>query len=230
MENFKIISSEVLEQNDRWLINSFLSKKDFKNVFYKFPLIPLKDLLNERKETLDPQDNPNIYYYYLGLENIQPFTGFLKDFREKSGNDIKSRCKVFYPKDFLFGRLRPLLNKSTIIHEDIKKGICSSEFLVFQVNEEKINPLLLKFIVSSNIVQEQIQEYVAGAALPRIQASDFLSIKIPLLDEEFQNKMSIYVEKMYAEYKYFFDKLNLFEQEFNSSLISSIKQQKLVQI
>lgn len=226
MKNYKIYKTSILEKSDRWLITSFLDENDVTQLIPKTKMISLGDLLKERKESMDPQENMDTYFHYLGLENIQPFTGFLVDYHDKQGGEIKSRCKIFYNNDFLYGRLRPLLNKSIVIN-GITQGICSTEFLVFEINESKIHPLLLKYLVSSDIVQEQIEKYIAGASLPRIQAEDFLSIQIPLLDKTLQSGLVDYLSIINAQYQSYYNRLNTFKTDFNSMILDSIKEQKV---
>lgn len=230
MENYKIIRADVLETNDRWLINSFLSDNKNQDLFVGSTLIELGEILKERKETCNPQDTPFDLVNYLGLENVQSFTGYLIDFSPRLGKEIKSRCKVFYTKDILFGRLRPTLNKSILIDETIQKGICSTEFLVFEINTNLISPQVIRYLIASKFVQDQIENYVAGAALPRIQVSDFLSIKIPLLEGKLEMELSQYLSKITNEYKEYYSKLIMFETNLNNSLMETIEKQELVKI
>jgi restriction endonuclease S subunit len=230
MENYKIISVNLLEGNDRWLINTFLNDNNIQDSFQGYKMVTLGEFLKERKESLDPQEHKTRLFNYLGLENIQPFTGYLVDFKPKLGKEIKSRCKVFHTDDFLFGRLRPTLNKSILIDEKMPYGICSTEFLVFELLNNVFNPIVLRYLIVSNFVQKQIKNYIAGAALPRIQVDDFLSINIPLIDYDLQLKLSHYLQTVNNEYREYYHKLNMFENNLNNSLIGTIEKQELIKI
>lgn len=221
MSSYKILDSSIFEENERWLINSLLSSKELKHSD-KFETITLGEVLNERKETLNPQDNPDDLVNYLGLENVQSFTGFLVDFIPKKGKEIKSRCKVFKSGDLLYGRLRPSLRKSILIDFQIDDGICSTEFLVFKVDQELIDPISLRYLLSSEFVQNQIKTLIAGAALPRIQSKDFLSIKIPVFKNKMRKEFLTYCKKVDAEYRHYYKSLNSFEPNFNSKLNDAI--------
>ncbi len=230
MKNYKIFDLSILGDKDRWLINSLLSTNTHQDIFGKSKLISLNEVLTERKESIDPQEFTSKKFNYLGLENIQPFTGFIVGFTPKYGKEIKSRCKVFQTNDFLFSKLRPTLNKCTVIDESFDKGICSSEFLVFKIDESVFNPLVLKFLISMNYVQKQIENYIAGTALPRIQTKDFLSIKIPLIPKTLQDDLSLYLEDINYLYKQYFLKLNNYENDLNNSLLKSILENRLIKI
>ncbi|TDE45580.1 hypothetical protein E0I26_06430 [Flavobacterium rhamnosiphilum] len=227
MSNFKFINELVLTQNDRWLINSILTDNEELTIFPDNELISLRDVLRERKESIDPQVYSKTSFNYLGLENIQPYTGFLVDFKSKYGSAVKSRCKIFKLGDLLYSKLRPTLNKSYIVDERVNNGICSTEFLVFEIETSLIEPILLRYIISSDFVQEQVEKFIAGAALPRIQTDDFLSIKIPKIDKKYQLILSKYLKEKHQEYLDCFNKLNSYQQDLNEILLTSIKENRI---
>src|SRR6185437_6336139 len=104
-----------------------------------YPLVPLKDLVEERREFLDPQRYPDHLFHYLSLEHIMPVTGDLVDgYEPKKGQAILSRCKVFRCGDILYGRLRPSLNKVFVVDGTISEGICSGEFYVLILQTRSI--------------------------------------------------------------------------------------------
>lgn len=229
MSNYKSIPRKSLYQSDRWLINSFLSNDLEINSFVDTDFMSLGDVLRERKESIDPQEFQDTLFNYLGLENIQSYTGFLVDFKPKVGSEIKSRCKVFKSGDLLYSKLRPTLNKVIVIDEKLSDGISSTEFLVFEIDKNRIEPILLRFIIASDFVQEQVNQFIAGAALPRIQTEDFLSIKIPIIEREFQLKLSKYLTEKHDEYLNYFNKLNSYRNDLNKSLLNSILDKKVVE-
>lgn len=229
MSNFKIISRKSLYQSERWLINSFLSNDLEINSFIDTDFVSLGNVLKERKESIDPQEFKETSFNYLGLENIQSYTGFLVDFKPKDGGEIKSRCKVFKSGDLLYSKLRPTLNKVIVIDESLSTGICSTEFLVFEIDTNKVEPILLRFIIASDFVQEQVSQFIAGAALPRIQTEDFLSIKIPDIESKFQKKLAKYLTDKHHEYLNYFNKLNSYRNDLNKSLLNSILNKKIVE-
>src|ERR1700690_1459470 len=118
-------------------ISEVRSKSRWKVEFYtdagnttatRHPIMPIRAIVQERAETLDPQAYPDHEFGYIGLENFQSLTGDLVDFEPKPGRDILSRSKVFRGGDVLYGRLRPNLNKVFLAELPIEEGICSGEF------------------------------------------------------------------------------------------------------
>lgn len=151
-----------------------------------FELVPLQKIVTERKKTLNPQASPDKLLNYVGLENIQSLTGDLIGFHPKCGREIRSRSKVFQEGDVLYGRLRPYLNKVYLAEEPASNGICSGEFYVLAPNLNKVLPNFLRVMLASQYVQQYVQNWQTGSALPRLQLQDLLEIEIPLPPIEVQ--------------------------------------------
>jgi type I restriction enzyme S subunit len=171
-----------------------------------FNLVGIQDIVNERKETLNPQSFSDKIMNYIGLENIQSLTGDLINFQPKYGKEIRSRSKIFRKGDILYGRLRPYLNKVYLAEEPISEGICSGEFYVLIPILEKILPNFLRAILASEYVQKHVQNRQTGSALPRLQLNNLLEIKIPLPPieiqqnyEEFLVQKNLYRRKLATE-------------------------------
>jgi len=145
-----------------------------------FNLVSLREIVTERKETLNPQTSPDELLNYVGLENVQSLTGDLINFYPKYGKNIRSRSKVFKQGDILYGRLRPYLNKVFLADEFISEGICSGEFYVLKPDLKKVLPNFLRATLASQYVQQYVQNLQTGSALPRLQIQDLLEIEIPL--------------------------------------------------
>ena len=92
-----------------------------------YRMMLLSAIVEERREFLDPQDFPDHRFHYFGLENVESTTGDIVVYLPKNGREIKSRSKVVRPRDILYGRLRPYLNKVLYVDEALGDGICSGE-------------------------------------------------------------------------------------------------------
>ena len=178
--------------SDKWLVNYFLlQKKTQRQSAAAAHTVKLHTLVEERNEALDPQKYPAWRFIYLGLEHIESNTGFLNEVEIKLGKEVKSRSKVFYGGDLLYGKLRPTLNKVYKVDDDFSGGgLCSTEFFVLKVKEDKVPSGVLRFLLASAFVLEQIRTFTAGAALPRISAAEFMKIDIPLPDKGSMAKFS----------------------------------------
>ena len=171
-----------------------------------FPFVKLETLVAERKEMLDPQARPNELLNYIGLENVESITGNLIDFKPRYGKEIRSRSKVFYAGDILYGRLRPYLNKVFLPEEPLANGICSGEFYVLVPNRKKVLPHFLRALLTSSYVQQFAARWQTGSALPRLQLHDLLSIEVPLPPieaqgafENFLMAQTLYQRRLAAE-------------------------------
>lgn len=167
--------------NDKscWNVDFFCSENTNHSIA-AFNKIPLRAMVEERRETIDPQVFQSKLFNYIGLENIQSLTGDLINFNPKYGKEIKSRSKIFCPKDILYGRLRPYLNKVYLADDPVSSGICSGEFYVLIPKLDMILPNFLRSVLASHYVQQYVQKWQTGSALPRLQLHNFMEIEIPL--------------------------------------------------
>ena len=118
-------------------------------------------------------------FYYIGMEHIEKSAGELIDMPIVNGAQIKSQT-ISVPKGyFIYGKLRPYLNKYWYNNTDVKDIICSSELFVFSI-KKNIHPRYFEFVLGSDIVQSQISDLVSGARMPRINEKIFMNIQIPL--------------------------------------------------
>jgi hypothetical protein len=184
----KTLPFSALVAQGRWKVEFFMSDHTgAKSTAY--PLIPLKDILADRHEFLDPQQYPDYLFNYLGLEHIHPLTGDLADeYQPRRGRAVLSRCKVFRCGDVLYGRLRPSLNKVFIADGAVIEGICSGEFYVLIPDSRKILPHFARSLLASRYVQEVVKSMTSGSALPRLALEDLLEIEIPLPSVDVQQK------------------------------------------
>ncbi|MCQ2112095.1 MAG: restriction endonuclease subunit S [Bacteroidaceae bacterium] len=144
---------------------------------------------------------PDKDFHYIGMENIHKGDGELINLPIVKGTDIKSQT-VRIPKGFfIFGKLRPYLNKYWLNDMNIDDIVCSSEFFCFKV-KETFNREFFKYILSSYIVQAQISEAMSGARMPRIDEKTFKSIVIPnppmSIQEKIANDLNALTEQIEA--------------------------------
>jgi type I restriction enzyme S subunit len=187
----------ALHKRMSWKVEFFCGDS-LPHVVGAFPLYELGDIVKERKETLDPQAQPNVLVNYLGLENVQSTTGNLVDFAPRYGKEIKSRAKVFHLGDVLYGRLRPYLNKVYVADGLVESGICTSEFLVLMPNTDRVLPHFLRGLLSSAFVHRIVSGMQTGSALPRLQLDDLLSIEVPLPPIEQQEAYEVFLKAQAA--------------------------------
>lgn len=144
---------------------------------------------------------PTKDYHYIGMEHIEKETGVLIEMPVVKGKEIKSQTLSVPKNFFLFGKLRPYLNKYWINNTDFEDIICSSELLVFDIDREIVTEDFFKHILSSVIIQTQIRDKTSGARMPRINERVFMNLEFPLPSIDEQKEISKELDKLIADRK-----------------------------
>jgi restriction endonuclease S subunit len=203
-ESTKGLNFSRFKDLTRWDIQFLLNDTAVQN---KFPTVKLNYIINSfmRGEEgnsirFESYKKPDQSFIYLGMEQIEKGTGDVSDFKHVKGSEIKSQTLIV-PKDyFIYGKLRPYLNKYWLNETDFDNLICSSEFFVFAIKNE-INKEYFKYILGSQIIQNQITDNTTGARMPRINEDVFLSLKIPIPPKGIQSKIVQHINKIKSEIK-----------------------------
>jgi type I restriction enzyme M protein len=151
-----------------------------------WPFVPVGDVFRKSERTVLPEslDGP---VTYLGLENISQNTGETEGIvvTDKPA-DIKSLKNVFKPRDILYGKLRPNLNKVWLSD---RNGICSTDIFVIETLEGAIDPAFYAYVFRSSRFNDAVMGQLKGAQLPRIGWSSFAELQIPLPPLEVQKEI-----------------------------------------
>ena len=148
----------------------------------------LGSLSKVKRKLLDPRNHYNDKFLYFELKNV-PKGGFGAFFYTVVGKNLDSSKFVFNRKNILFSKIRTYLNKVVIISEYIKEGICSTEFIVLEVNESKIDPFVLWVYLVSKFGYNQVRFIGIGSTRPRANTSDILNIRVPLFSDDFMRNI-----------------------------------------
>jgi hypothetical protein len=195
------VNFDVLQNSGRWKVEFFCSPTASAAHPVRDGLIPIRDLVTERKETVEPKTLGNVSVNYIGLEHIQSLSGELVNFRARNAREIKSRSKVFKEGDILFGRLRPNLNKVWLAGEPVFQGICSTEFLVLMPDKRVVLPMVMRYLLSSHYVQRHAIRLQTGTALPRMNLDDLLDVEVPVPPMEVQQGLEVELNRRFKELK-----------------------------
>lgn len=182
-ENVKSLTKVTFRNMVNWSVDSLLGDLTISS---NYPMKKIGDyveafMFDEDGGSLRtaPDKLSNADFLYVGMENIEKGIGRLTFKNLRKGNEIKSSA-LRVPRGFyLYGRLRPNLNKYW--HNEELAGeniICSTEFFVFSIKEDEPDGYF-ECMLSSDIVQEQVKKHITGTGLPRVNASDFLQMLIP---------------------------------------------------
>ena len=125
--NFSVLS--------RWDIGFLLDN----NISHsKYDLVPINSVIDKFLKNIDNSSlrfdsskYPDSMFNYIGMENIEKDSGKLLRLDEVNGIEIKSQT-IKLPKDFfLYGKLRPYLNKYFFVIQCPDMGIIYLELLVY---------------------------------------------------------------------------------------------------
>ena len=149
---------------------------------------------------INSKNYPENDYHYIGMEHIEKETGVLLELNKVKGKEIKSQTLYVPNNYFLYGKLRPYLNKYWINDTNLENIICSSEFFVFDTISD-IDKLFFKYILSSIIIQKQISEKTSGARMPRINESIFYNLQFPFPPAKIQKKIGLHISNLKKQIK-----------------------------
>ena len=148
-----------------------LSQDDEGGLPVGWELRSLGEVVSKRSEKQMPTDTPE--QKYIGMDCIAPHT--LKPFFFYKCEEFKSAGNVFYKDDFLYGRLRPYLNKTYVATFD---GVASGEFIVLKC-KNSIYPIWLQYLLFQQIFVKWSNAQAAGDK-PRVKFDQIALYSFPL--------------------------------------------------
>ena len=203
-KEYKYLKFVRFKDVERWDVAYFTYKN---SIVGKYESISMNKCINSFMQDLQGNSlrfetfkHPENSFQYIGMENIEKETGMLTEEKIVKGSDIKSQT-VRVPKEFfLYGKLRPYLNKYWYNESDNVNIVCSSEFFVFSI-KPSINPYYFKYYLASSAVQQQITNAYRGSRMPRINEETFKSVSVALPPAEVQNAIVEHINKQKEQIK-----------------------------
>ena len=173
-ENIDTVINQKITLNNQYkkYINSYIEKE----IFQEKNQVMLKDLINVKRENIK-----NYIDRFVGLENIVSNTSEVVNVESMA---VKSNTYKFNKGSLLYGRLRPYLNKVTIVDFD---GHCSTEIIPIETTKE-LNIKYLKYFLMTQKTVNKINVQTKGARMPRASVSVLENLKIDLKNEKEQSK------------------------------------------
>lgn len=193
-----LLSSISLAELTRWDVGYHKQQSALKSCY---PLSPLSDCIDRLMVDEDNQglrtnaEKVAAGCLYIGMDSIEKDIGLAKsdfflDAREVKGEMIR------VPKGFfIFGKLRPYLNKFWLNKNEERQYTCSSEFLVFHLNKT-IGKEYFESVLFGEIVKRQVSAITSGARMPRIKEQDLMGALIPVPSKRVQQDIA----RIYADY------------------------------
>ena len=137
---------------------------------------------------------------YIGLENIESFTGRLSNSKFVTPD---STCNLFEIGDILFNKLRPYLTKSFIANF---KGKCTTELLVLR--GFKGDTKYLNYVLLSPEYIGYIDSSTYGSKMPRANWNFIGNVNIPIPPLSEQQHIVSFLDKKTAKIDEYIDKKN----------------------
>lgn len=193
-----LLSSIPLSELARWDVGYYKRHSVLKS---GYPLSLLGDcidrmMLDEYNQVLRMNaENIAESYLYIGMDSIEKGIGLTKSDYFLNARDVKGDM-IRVPKDyFIFGKLRPYLNKFWLNKDEESQYTCSPEFLVFHLNDTFINEYF-EAVLFGEIIKRQVETITSGARMPRIKEQDFMGAVIPAPSKRVQQE----VARIYEDY------------------------------
>lgn len=184
---------------DRWDVQYFSTKRtvdslyEVKNVGQCISLF-MTDI-DQSSLRIETYKRPKDSFVYIGMESVEKNTGELLNVPIVHGFEIKSQT-IRVPRNFfIYGKLRPYLNKYWVNNSDMDNVVCSSEFFCFKP-KDFVDEDYFKIILSSYVIQDQISELVSGARMPRLNEESFKQVVIPIPPRAIQEEIAANVVKI----------------------------------
>ncbi|WP_288061768.1 restriction endonuclease subunit S [Rodentibacter caecimuris] len=219
--------TELLKEHKQILIQSAVTKGLDSNVEMKdsgvewIGEVPAHWEVKKLKFVLvlsnNKEESKNSDKRYIGMENVESFTGKIND----TILSAEGVANSFYKNEILFGKLRPYLTKSYLADFD---GVCSTEFLVYKTTQNMNNHFALSIFLSHGFINT-VNSSTYGSKMPRAN-SEFLSnmlLPIPPLEEQQQIAQYLYDKTAKIDYAISLKQQHIEKlKEYKSVLINDV--------
>ena len=174
-----------------------MSINGVRNFVHEWDILRLKSVVELRTERISGNSTDE---GYVGLENIEPWTGklLLTDLAVatlEDDNEKKNIVGVFHEGDILFGKLRPYLAKA---HFAKASGICSTELLVMTPNKDIYPQFLLRVILTHEFI-DRVNAETFGVKMPRADWDTVANLNIPVPPLATQRAIASYLDRETAK-------------------------------
>lgn len=150
--------------------------------------VRLGAIFEQEKEQIQPTGAEK----YIGLEHLLSGGGIV-EVGDTQG--LKSKKVVFKKGDVLYGKLRPYLNKHTVVDFE---GVASTDIIVFRSRYLVLNKLLDIFLGLPYVIK-YANENSNGINLPRISPKAMSNLPFPLSPLNEQKRITDKIERLFAK-------------------------------
>jgi len=163
--------------------------KNYKNGFSKL----LKHVENVKPD-FDPTKYPDKAFSYVELADIDTSIGVIHSTSEIKGEQAPSRARrILRKNDVIVSSVEGSLEKVALVSKEYEGSLASTGF--FQLRPRKILPEVLLVLSKSTVLQIQLKKACAGTILTAVPNEYLKRILIPILPNEFQQKIASLVRQ-----------------------------------
>lgn len=142
-------------------------------------LLRLKDVASLSQERFNPaRYEADRIIHYIEISDIDPIQ--MRAYgKEVRCAEAPSRArKLVHSSNVIFSTVRPERGTVAVIDDTQDNFVCTTGFAV--LNAQKIEPMVLAYLLQSDFVTEQIGKYVMGISYPIIDEKDLMEIYLPV--------------------------------------------------
>jgi restriction endonuclease S subunit len=142
----------------------------------------------------DPTKYPDKTFSYVELADIDTSIGVINSTSEIKGEQAPSRARRILRKDdVIVSSVEGSLEKVALVSKEYEGSLASTGF--FQLRPRKILPEVLLVLSKSTVLQIQLKKACAGTILTAVPNESLKKTLIPILPNEFQQKIASLVRQ-----------------------------------
>lgn len=130
--------------------------------------------------------------WMLNLDMVEPTTGIIINKLMVSAEGIGTSTVKFSPKNILYSKLRPYLNKVVIPNN---YGYATSEMIPLLPDTTYLEPLFLTMLLRGDSFLSFIEAHVSGTKMPRVQMEVFWNLDVILPPLDLQTQFAAFVHQ-----------------------------------
>lgn len=180
----KIAQTNIRDRIDPESFYSIYLRSKITKAFTK----PLKQLVEFKRQYINPRQTPSNVYAYIDLVDIDSEYG-IANARKIQGKKIKGKRNVIKESSILYSRIRPYLKRIAYFSLDSKfKTVCSPELSVMVPNGEVSARYILTMLRTKSFINVATQK-CTGTTRPRLPEEELKRFRIPIFSRDAQQSI-----------------------------------------
>lgn len=141
----------------------------------------------------------NTYYQYIELADVG-LNGVIDGVETICGFDLPTRARrIVKTGQVIISSIEGSLQSCALIPEEYNNALCSTGFYV--IDSDVMNSETLLLLFKSEPIQLLMKQRCSGTILTGISKNEFLSMPLPLIDDDIQKYIATEVQKSFAKRK-----------------------------